>query len=62
MCPAGGIMVKTGIDKNRNNILDSSEVDKTKYVCNGQNGQDVSLDKQICFQSIFPQTQQVQHL
>jgi hypothetical protein len=47
MCPAGGIVVKTGIDKNQNNILDSVEVDKIKYVCNGQNGQNGSTDKQI---------------
>ncbi len=43
-CPAGGLVIKTGIDKNRNNILDSVEVDDTKYVCNGQNG---TSDKQI---------------
>jgi hypothetical protein len=44
MCPAGGIIIRTGIDKNRNNILDSVEVDNSRYVCNGQNGAE---DKQI---------------
>lgn len=37
-CPAGGIIIKTGVDRNQNNILDSLEVDTTKYVCNGENG------------------------
>lgn len=46
-CPTGGIVVKSGIDKNKNNILDSNEVDDTKYVCNGQNGQNGTSDKQI---------------
>ena len=44
-CPQGGIIVKSGIDKNRNNVLDANEVDNTKYVCNGQNGQS-GADKQ----------------
>jgi len=43
-CPAGGLVVKAGIDRNRNDVLDSVEVDNTKYVCNGQDG---ILDKQI---------------
>jgi hypothetical protein len=45
-CPNGGIVVKTGLDRNRNNALDESEVETTKNVCNGQNGQS-NNDKQI---------------
>ena len=43
-CPSGGLAIKSGLDKNRNNILDSNEVTNTKYLCNGQNA---SSDKQI---------------
>jgi len=34
-CLFGGIKVETGIDENKNGILDDNEVDKTQYVCNG---------------------------
>jgi hypothetical protein len=47
ICPSGGIVVKSGIDKNKNNILDSNEVTDKKFVCNGQNGQNGTSDKQI---------------
>ncbi|PWV51959.1 hypothetical protein [Chitinophaga sp. S165] len=43
-CPNGGITVKNGIDKNRNNILDGEEIQDTKYVCNGSNA---NTDKQV---------------
>jgi hypothetical protein len=46
-CPAGGIVIKSGIDKNKNDRLDSAEIQSTNYICNGQNGQDASSDKQI---------------
>jgi hypothetical protein len=34
-CPAGGVRVSTGVDDNRNGVLDSDEVDATSSVCNG---------------------------
>lgn len=34
-CINGGLLVQSGIDKNRNNILDSMEIDNTESVCNG---------------------------
>jgi hypothetical protein len=43
-CPAGGVVVKSGIDKNNNNVLDPVEVDNTKDICFSQNA---SLDKLI---------------
>ena len=43
-CPAGGITVKSGIDKNRNGMLDANEVDGSYPVCNGQSS---VADKQI---------------
>jgi len=43
-CSAGGVIIKSGLDKNRNNILDSAEVDNSSFLCNGQNG---LMDKQI---------------
>lgn len=43
-CTNGGITIQSGVDKNKNNILDSSEIDQTEDVCNGADG---SSDKQI---------------
>jgi hypothetical protein len=43
-CPSGGLAVKSGLDLNRNNILDSNEVTSTKSLCNGQSS---TSDKQI---------------
>lgn len=33
-CTSGGLKVETGIDSNRNGILDAGEVNKVSYVCN----------------------------
>lgn len=35
-CDEGGIKVQTGLDSNQNNVLDSSEIATTNYVCNGE--------------------------
>lgn len=37
-CPDGGISIDTGIDDNKNGMLDTNEVDNTNYICNGQKG------------------------
>ena len=37
-CTYGGVKIEMGIDDNMNGTLDSSEVDKTEYVCNGAPG------------------------
>ena len=37
-CAAGGKSISTGLDANQNSILDSSEIEKSSYVCNGQSG------------------------
>lgn len=37
-CSTGGYKVVSGIDQNGNNILDSTEIQTTKYICNGING------------------------
>lgn len=39
-CPNGGTFIQVGIDDNRNNLIDASEVDASFYVCNGQDGSD----------------------
>ena len=50
-CPAGGVIIKAGIDKNQNGILDASEVDETKTICHGASGSGTTTvingDKQI---------------
>jgi len=35
-----GVFVKTGLDMNRNNVLDLSEVQDSEVVCDGANGED----------------------
>lgn len=37
-CPTGGLEVQSGIDDNNNSILDSDEIDKTEFLCNGAAG------------------------
>jgi hypothetical protein len=43
-CPTGGVIVKSGVDRNGNNVLDPNEVDNTKPVCFTQTP---NLDKVI---------------
>src|SRR4051794_41132368 len=37
-CPNGGVVIRSGIDKNGDGKLDSTEVDQSQKVCNGTNG------------------------
>jgi hypothetical protein len=34
-CPNGGVLVESGIDENKNGVLDDAEVDDSEKVCNG---------------------------
>ncbi len=51
-CTYGGIQVDTGIDENKNGMLDDSEVDSTDYVCNGADGEVYASS--IAFSEIAP--------
>jgi hypothetical protein len=37
-CANGGVAIKTGLDTNRDGVLEDDEVTQTRYVCNGLNG------------------------
>lgn len=37
-CVAGGVRITSGLDQNRNGVLESGEVTSTRYVCNGTGG------------------------
>jgi len=37
-CSTGGVLIRSGLDKNQNDILDSQEVDQTQMICNGNTG------------------------
>lgn len=37
-CANGGYKIVSGIDLDNNNVLDASEIQTTKYICNGVNG------------------------
>jgi hypothetical protein len=37
-CVTGGVVAKSGVDNNSNNVLDSLEVTSTTYICNGERG------------------------
>jgi hypothetical protein len=41
-CEAGGIVINYGLDLNRNNSLEQSEIQNSEYLCNG--GGNISLD------------------
>lgn len=40
-CAAGGVKVMSGVDANRNGVLEDNEIQNVKYICNG------SSDKQV---------------
>lgn len=45
-CASGGIKISTGLDVNRNNILEKDEVSFDNFICNGEGeGGDIHLDK-----------------
>jgi hypothetical protein len=37
-CLTGGVVAKSGVDINSNNVLDALEVSTTTYICNGERG------------------------
>ena len=37
-CKYGGVMITTGTDANDNGVLDATEIEVTRYVCNGIDG------------------------
>jgi uncharacterized protein YjbI with pentapeptide repeats len=39
-CPAGGLLIQTGVDDNANGTLEAEEVDSEVYACNGSDGMD----------------------
>ncbi|MCA9507006.1 MAG: hypothetical protein KC505_01115 [Myxococcales bacterium] len=40
-CESGGQKIEVGIDRNRNSLLEESEIDETSYVCNGANAEPI---------------------
>lgn len=38
LCSTGGVQFDAGVDKNRNGVLDASEITSTSYVCHGGSG------------------------
>ncbi|QIZ77653.1 DUF7151 family protein [Ferrimonas lipolytica] len=38
-CDAGGTRINSGLDSNRNNILDAEEITNTQYICHGNDGE-----------------------
>jgi hypothetical protein len=43
-CPGGGVTINSGLDRNRNSLLDPGEIDHITTLCHGQNS---LSDKQI---------------
>jgi len=43
-CSSGGFKIVSGIDINKNDTLDASEIQDTKYICNGNNGNNTILN------------------
>lgn len=40
ICPAGGVKIDSGLDRNENGKLDDTEIDSTTTVCSGEDGTD----------------------
>jgi|GEM_PF-1304080 len=51
-CSTGGYKVVSGIDQNKNNVLDADEIQSTKYICNGADG----VNGNNSLVSLVPQT------
>lgn len=43
-CPSGGYEINTGLDLNGNNILEAGEISESKYICNGNDGDNSITD------------------
>lgn len=54
-CPAGGIRLKSGLDRNRNLVLDDTEIQFDLHVCNGVDGP-AGVDGTACFRSMIEGT------
>jgi hypothetical protein len=39
-CPSGGTRIHSGLDSDRNGVLDAHEITGTQFVCNGASGED----------------------
>lgn len=50
-CQAGGVAIHSGLDANRNGVLDTGEIAVTKYVCNGPEGPEGPEGRSILFES-----------
>ncbi|MEJ7643731.1 MAG: hypothetical protein WKF87_04000 [Chryseolinea sp.] len=37
-CLTGGQKITSGVDENRNDLLDQNEIEQTRYICNGKEG------------------------
>ena len=37
-CESGGKLVISGLDSNKNNVLDADEISSSEYICNGEDG------------------------
>ena len=37
-CESGGKLITSGLDSNRNNVLDANEISSSEYICNGESG------------------------
>jgi hypothetical protein len=58
-CLSGkGVMITTGVDKNRNGLLDSVEIDQTSIVCDGADGLDGKDGVGIVFSQMEASTEQ----
>lgn len=51
-CENGGKKIETGIDENKNNLLDDSEVTSTDFICNGNNTDGIGRNALVSFDVI----------
>ena len=46
-CETGGVKIETGLDSNSNGVLDGGEINATRYVCNGIDGNNTLISTTI---------------
>lgn len=55
-CSNGGYRLETGIDSNKNGILESTEIQQTEFICNGMNGTTIYQLRFKVFSGVYAST------
>lgn len=55
ICELGGLLIESGLDTNRNDVLDSDEITSSEYVCDGEDGKSLAVRIEALDSQEYPQ-------